>query len=390
MRYDKYMGADVVRSCLSPTIPADEEKRWPAACVGQEPDWTDEEAERRGWTLAFATDWASRVKGGGASFVKPRAFDAARFDGRGVYMRNAKSFWKFLSDSTSQTRGASTANLFVDSVYREINFVRTLRDGHVARRRVPLERYEIERGSNFQCCTEESIQYDQLATPFGVLNLTRATGLPLYASHPHFYDADPALLEAVVGLDPIRSKHNTYLDVEPRSGEVVSVAERLQFNMLLWNYDLPGILNNPPFLSDHEGVLRCAAQRANWTLPDRVDADGNLNANPLVVPIGYIAQGYDLSSQDMTQLALDLQAIDLIARLAFGLCFLAAAVAALLAYAAGPDPPPKATTLEDRRCCRRLTRKRAVSANIDDDHDDLLLLQERTSSTATPLAEPLL
>ena len=41
----------------------------------------------------------------------------------------------------------------------------------------------------------------------------------VFASKPHFLDADPAFLSNVTGLSPDREKHDSYLDVEPVGGE---------------------------------------------------------------------------------------------------------------------------------------------------------------------------
>ena len=40
-------------------------------------------------------------------------------------------------------------------------------------------------------------------------------GTSFYISHPHFYQADPRLLEAVDGLEPNRDFHQTYFNMEP-------------------------------------------------------------------------------------------------------------------------------------------------------------------------------
>ena len=40
-------------------------------------------------------------------------------------------------------------------------------------------------------------------------------GVPLVASLPHFYEADPVLLEGIDGLNPVKEQHETAIDVEP-------------------------------------------------------------------------------------------------------------------------------------------------------------------------------
>jgi hypothetical protein len=42
-------------------------------------------------------------------------------------------------------------------------------------------------------------------------------GAPLFLSHPHFYNADPVLAEAVLGLSPNSKEHSLFLDIHPVS-----------------------------------------------------------------------------------------------------------------------------------------------------------------------------
>ena len=59
--------------------------------------------------------------------------------------------------------------------------------------------------------------------PSGVLNLTAVSpnNVPLFASKPHFLDGDPDYGENVTGLEPNRSLHNSFLNVEPLTGVCV-------------------------------------------------------------------------------------------------------------------------------------------------------------------------
>lgn len=401
MRYVEYLGADVVRSCLSPSLPENKSLGWPAACVAQEKKWNDSEAAQHGWTLAYASRRASRVSGGEGSFVKPRAFDRAKFDGRGLFFKSPKNFFKFISNAHRFPRGSPHASLFVDSVYREISFRRTLEDGHVTRRGVNLERYQIERGEQLAASPES--EYDQYETPYGVFNVTRAAGVPLYATQPHFLESDPALNARIIGTSPNRAQHNTYFDVEPRSGEVVSVRERLQFNGLLWNYDLPGLLpenirKDSEELPAADGISRCLLSRDNWTaLPDRIGGDNNtLNWQPLVLPIGYISQGYDLS--DMKTLQRDLGRVDQYSRLGF-LIFFQIAVLCLFRACESSRCKDRLSSLflaGAKRCCPssvvkylvRPRRKNDADDSEDSDDDDYSSLDdedEHRRSLTSPL-----
>lgn len=39
----------------------------------------------------------------------------------------------------------------------------------------------------------------------------------MFISHPHFYNADPSLVDAVEGLHPSKEEHGLFLDVHPVS-----------------------------------------------------------------------------------------------------------------------------------------------------------------------------
>jgi len=40
---------------------------------------------------------------------------------------------------------------------------------------------------------------------------------PVYLSFPHFYKADPKLLESVEGLKPVEKLHESYMKIQPVS-----------------------------------------------------------------------------------------------------------------------------------------------------------------------------
>lgn len=46
-------------------------------------------------------------------------------------------------------------------------------------------------------------------------------GAPVYMSNPHFYQADPQLLNDVEGLTPNRSAHETYFKIQPVSRSII-------------------------------------------------------------------------------------------------------------------------------------------------------------------------
>lgn len=70
--------------------------------------------------------------------------------------------------------------------------------------------------------------------PSGLLNVSRCQqNAPVVLSQPHFYQADPKVIQSVNGVHPNKAKHETILDVEPTTGLVLNVAKRLQINFYI-------------------------------------------------------------------------------------------------------------------------------------------------------------
>jgi hypothetical protein len=71
-------------------------------------------------------------------------------------------------------------------------------------------------------------------TPKGLFNVSKCQhDTPLFLSWPHFYKADPMLLKNVIGLSPDKSKHQFYLDIQPKLGNGLGAAGRVQINVHL-------------------------------------------------------------------------------------------------------------------------------------------------------------
>jgi scavenger receptor class B protein 1 len=69
-------------------------------------------------------------------------------------------------------------------------------------------------------------------TPSGVFNVSACQfGSPVMLSWPHFFQADPKLLNAVEGLSPNKEKHQTSVDVQPLVGNGLGGRIRSQVNI---------------------------------------------------------------------------------------------------------------------------------------------------------------
>jgi len=75
---------------------------------------------------------------------------------------------------------------------------------------------------------------------YGVFNLEPCKrkpdlprGAPVALSYPHFYQAHPSFREAVVGLEPNKTKHEFYIDVEPTFGFPLAIRPRFQLNAIM-------------------------------------------------------------------------------------------------------------------------------------------------------------
>uniref|UniRef100_A0A8C3V6C6 Scavenger receptor class B member 1 n=1 Tax=Catharus ustulatus TaxID=91951 RepID=A0A8C3V6C6_CATUS len=68
----------------------------------------------------------------------------------------------------------------------------------------------------------------------GIQNVsTCRLNAPLFISHPHFYNADPSLVNAVEGLHPSKEQHGLFLDVHPMTGIPMNCSIKLQLNLYI-------------------------------------------------------------------------------------------------------------------------------------------------------------
>lgn len=68
----------------------------------------------------------------------------------------------------------------------------------------------------------------------GILNVSRCRqNSPVFISHPHFFNADPVLLNFIQGLHPTEEEHGLFIDIHPETGIPMNVAIRLQLNLFM-------------------------------------------------------------------------------------------------------------------------------------------------------------
>ncbi|GAB1602937.1 scavenger receptor class B member 1-like [Argonauta hians] len=73
-----------------------------------------------------------------------------------------------------------------------------------------------------------------ICLPTGLLNVSKChQDAPIVLSQPHFFQADPDIINNVTGLKPDAEKHATQLDIEPLTGLGLHLAKRLQINLMI-------------------------------------------------------------------------------------------------------------------------------------------------------------
>lgn len=118
---------------------------------------------------------------------------------------------------------------WVNSLYMAVNLVCV---GEVTAEGITMLDFRLDNSTflNSSVVPEHAGQY--MFGPSGVDNLTSANaGTPIFMSKPHFLDTDPRYLEAVEGISPNRTLHDTIVGVEPNTGSVMLAAQRIQLNV---------------------------------------------------------------------------------------------------------------------------------------------------------------
>jgi len=278
--YKYYQNSTQTWFCLSPTGGNDALEEFPA-CPPPQYEWTPEQAAAAGYVSPFATDFANRVEG---------------TDGTGFKTQL----------STDQLQ------VYVDDIYRVLFFehTATVTDFHG----IPLKRFTIKTD---QLANADEVPDNAQFYAFGysgLENLTHALGFPYFASKPHFLDADPAILEPLLGVAPNRDVHDTYLDIERNSGAALRIRERLQTAVEIYNTDLPAFPNtanatlllkaalalvcaeNQEFCATVEPLVQCMAEPVKW----------NIYGGYIILPFAWVSQYYDARTEDVDSVKNDI------------------------------------------------------------------------------------
>jgi len=76
------------------------------------------------------------------------------------------------------------------------------------------------------------------STPSGLFNVSICQfGSPMMLSWPHFFQADPRLLDTVEGLNPTKEKHQFQIDIIPKMGIGMRAAAKSQINLVMNKVD---------------------------------------------------------------------------------------------------------------------------------------------------------
>lgn len=215
-KYVKYNNMTTLWVCVAPMDSQNtslyiEGEMFPA-CELYDGDWTPEIAAAKGYIQPFATPYANRIAG---------------------------------TDATLFGRPLTTEKLqvFISDIYRSAYLIKTKDIDWYG---VNVFRYSLQIKDLLNATLNpENAQYYNFA-PSGMLNITKATGVPLWASFPHFVDGSPELVAQIRGLQPIHSVHDSYLDIEPQTGLLVGAYKRLQVSYYLEPQKYPTLPQSIP------------------------------------------------------------------------------------------------------------------------------------------------
>lgn len=189
-------------------------------CGSYHSEWTQAEAAAHGWYLA----WDGPPEGASA-----------------VHGTTGLQFPPQWDNDKKNER-----TLFLDDIYRTLTLdvKSNTKVGSIHTQRLGIREQDLQSancGLYPDDCNPDNADFYMFGLK-GVLNFSKvAAGIPYFASKPHYLDADPAFIEDVEGVTPSRDLHDTFLDLDPYTGLVLSAAERLQYLVNLADWDMPSL-----------------------------------------------------------------------------------------------------------------------------------------------------
>ncbi len=136
------------------------------------------------------------------------------------------------STGTQYRRGLTCedkVSAWVNSLYMAVDLVCV---GEITAEGIRMLDFRLDNSTFLNASVVPAHAGQYMFGPSGVDNLTSAnSGTPIFMSKPHFLDTDPRYLEAVEGIAPNRTLHDTVVGVEPNTGSVMLAAQRIQLNV---------------------------------------------------------------------------------------------------------------------------------------------------------------
>lgn len=114
--------------------------------------------------------------------------------------------------------------------------------------------------------------------PKGLQNISPCQfDAPVYLSFPHFYQADPELLDTVEGLTPDKEKHETYFKIQPKLGVTIEAKVKVQLNLKVEQSNIHIVKNFRsivfPIMWLEEGIAELTPSIHTWVYLSTTVAD---------------------------------------------------------------------------------------------------------------------
>ena len=239
--------------------------------------------------------------------------------------------------------------VFISDIYRSCYLIHESNEDWYT---IPIRRYTIQtKDLQNSTVNPENAQYYNYDAPSGMENMTAASGVPSWASFPHFLYGDPSLVAAVTGLDPTENNHASYPDIEPQTGLLVRAEKKLQLSyqmttqtfptfpnttastlygicldydnliVSLENYGIQNLTVLPCGNLFVQNLVTCLSTESDWILQD----------NEIFMPYSWVREHFELSESDANDLDNSLFALQLFAtQLQFWCLILAGGLALII------------------------------------------------------------